>query len=60
MEQNMTQKTIEAINDANALAIDHDHQALTPIHLALALFDDANGGIAQQAVLKRSGDETLR
>ena len=56
----MTQKTIEIINSANELAIENHHQNLTSIHLALALFEDKDGGIAQQAVLKRSGEETRR
>lgn len=56
----MTQKTVECLNSANSLAIENQHQNLTSIHLALALFDDKEGGIAQQAVLKRSGEETLR
>ena len=60
MEQQMTQKTIETLNAANTLAIENHHQNLTSIHLALALFEDKEGGIAQQAVLKRNGEETLR
>lgn len=59
MNQNLTQKVIEAINQANELAVENSHQQLTPVHLAIVLLEDAEG-LAQQAVLKHGNEETLR
>lgn len=59
MDQNLTQKTIEAINQASELAIENNHQQLTPVHLAVVLLEDPEG-LAQQAVLKHGNEETLR
>lgn len=59
MDQNLTQKTVEAINQASELALENNHQQLTPIHLAIVLLEDAEG-LAQQAVLKQGNEETLK
>ena len=59
MDQNLTKKTVEAINQASELAIENNHQQLSPIHLAIVLLEDSEG-LAQQAVLKQGNDDTLR
>lgn len=59
MDQNVTQKAAEAINQAGSLALENSHQQLTPIHLAIVLLEDPEG-LAQQAVLKHGNEETLR
>lgn len=59
MDQNLTQKTVEAINQASELALENSHQQLTPVHLAIVLLEDGEG-LAQQAVLKHGNEETLR
>lgn len=59
MDQNITQKTAEAINQASSVALENSHQQLTPVHLAITLFEDPEG-IACQAVLKHGSKETLR
>ena len=59
MDQNLTQKTVEAINQASELALENSHQQLTTIHLAIVLLEDPEG-LAQQAVLKHGNEDTLR
>lgn len=54
-----TQKTISALNAAQQLAQDHSHQQITPLHLAIVLFEDAEG-ISRQAVLRVSNEETVK
>ena len=59
MDNNVTQKTAEGINQASSLALENNHQQLTPVHLAITLLEDPEG-LAQQAVLKHGNEETLR
>ena len=59
MDNNITQKTAEGINQASNLALENNHQQLTPVHLAITLLEDPEG-LAQQAVLKHGNEETLR
>ena len=54
-----TQKTHEAIRAASELAQDNGHAQISPVHLAIALFEDPEG-LAKQAVLREGNDETLR
>lgn len=54
-----TQKTLEALQKAQELAQDNSHQQVTPVHAAVALFEDPEG-LAKQAVLRNSNEETLR
>jgi ATP-dependent Clp protease ATP-binding subunit ClpB len=54
-----TQKTLEALQKAQELAQDNSHQQVTPVHAAITLFEDPEG-LAKQAVLRHSNDETLR
>ncbi len=54
-----TQKTIEALNSAQELAQENSHQQVTPVHIAIKLFEDPEG-IARQAILRNSNEETLR
>ncbi len=51
--QNYTQKSLEAIQDAQALALSHDHQQIEQMHLLQALLRSRNGLIPQ--LLKRMG-----
>ena len=55
----LTQKTIEGINQARDLALENSQQQLTPVHLAVVLLEDPEG-LASQAVLKNANEETLR
>ena len=50
-----TQKTMEALQKAQSLAIEHQNQALEPEHLLAALASQENGFIPQ--LLKRMGVE---
>ena len=50
-----TQKTMEALQNAQSLAIEHQNQALEPEHLLAALASQENGFIPQ--LLKRMGVE---
>ena len=50
-----TQKTMEALQSAQSLAIEHQNQALEPEHLLAALASQENGFIPQ--LLKRMGVE---
>ena len=54
-----TQKTHEAIRAASELAQDNGHAQISPVHLAIALFEDPEG-LGKQAVLREGNDETLR
>ncbi|KAK9916599.1 hypothetical protein WJX75_004717 [Coccomyxa subellipsoidea] len=54
-----TQKTIETLNNAQELAQENSHQQVTPIHVAIKLLEDPEG-IAKQAILRNSNEETLR
>ena len=54
-----TQKTIETLNNAQELAQENAHQQVTPVHAAIKLFEDPEG-IAKQAILRNSNEETLR
>ena len=55
----LTQKTIEALNNAQEAAVENGHQLVTPVHLALALLEDPEG-IAHRAVQQSGNDETYR
>ncbi len=39
----LTQKFRDAVNEARSLAIEHNHQFVEPLHLAIALFDQTGG-----------------
>ena len=54
-----TQKTNEALSSASELATEHSHQQVTPLHVATALFEDAEG-LAKTAVKKFGTDDTSR
>ena len=54
-----TQKTIETLNKAQELAQENSHQQVTPVHVAIKLLEDPEG-IAKQAILRNSNEETLR
>ena len=54
-----TQKTNEALSSASELATEHSHQQVTPLHVATALFEDAEG-LAKTAVKKLGTDDTWR
>ena len=54
-----TRKTQEAIQNAAELAQDNSHAQISPVHLAIFLFEDPEG-LAKQAVLREGNDETLR
>ena len=45
--QKMTQKSLEAVQDAQSLAVEYENQALTPEHLFCALLGQENGLIGQ-------------
>jgi ATP-dependent Clp protease ATP-binding subunit ClpB len=55
----VTQKTAEVINAASNLAQEEQHQQLSPIHLAIVLFEDSKG-LAQQACTSIGGEEAYR
>lgn len=58
----LTQKSVEVVNAAAELAQSLDHQQLVPLHLAVVLFEDAQG-VAKEATLKAhgpNGEETWR
>jgi ATP-dependent Clp protease ATP-binding subunit ClpB len=54
-----TQKVVAALSSAQELAQESSHAQLTPVHLAVVLFEDPEG-IAKQAVLKVGNEETLK
>ena len=54
-----TVKSQEALQNAVEFAQEAGNPELTPLHLALALFDDEDG-VAKQAVLKIGSVETFR
>ena len=54
-----TQKTAEALSRAQELATEHSHQQLTPLHVAITLFEDPEG-LAKTAIGKIASDETWR
>ena len=54
-----TQKTQEAIKNAAELAQDNSNAQVSPVHLAISLFEDPEG-LAKQAVMREGSDETLR
>jgi ATP-dependent Clp protease ATP-binding subunit ClpB len=56
--QKLTAKVAELVNGARTLSLEEHHQELRPLHLAVVLFEDPEG-IARQAVLKSSSEETL-
>ena len=45
--QKMTQKSLEAVQAAQSLAVEYENQALTPEHLFCALLGQENGLIGQ-------------
>jgi ATP-dependent Clp protease ATP-binding subunit ClpB len=49
-----TQKVTEILNAAQELAQEHSHQQLTPIHVAVAMFEDKEG-LAKAALAKQDG-----
>ncbi|KAK9844178.1 hypothetical protein WJX81_007123 [Elliptochloris bilobata] len=54
-----TEKTLQALNAAQELALEHGHQQVTPLHLAIVVFEDSEG-IGRQAVLKCANEDALR
>lgn len=54
-----TQKTHEAIKKAAELAQDNGNAQISPVHMAIVLFEDPEG-LAKQAVLREGSNETLR
>ena len=54
-----TEKTSSVVNKARELALDSSQQALGALHVAVVLFEDAEG-VAKQAVLKLGGEEAYR
>lgn len=53
----LTQKVAEVVNAARDLALEEQHQALEPLHLAVVMFEDPEG-VAKQAVLKVANEES--
>jgi ATP-dependent Clp protease ATP-binding subunit ClpB len=53
-----TEKVNTVLRDAQELARENNHQQLTPVHIAVTMFDDSEG-IARQAVLKVANADTL-
>ena len=49
-----TQKVTEALQSAQGLASEHSHQQLSPLHVAIVLFEDPEG-VARAAVAKQVG-----
>lgn len=47
------------INTARDIALENQHQQLSTIHVAVALFEDPEG-IAKQSVLRVAGEESYR
>ncbi len=57
MDMNMlTQKSIEAVKNAEQIAIDHDHMEIQPEHLLLALLTQENGVVGR--LFERLGKNT--
>lgn len=57
MDMNMlTQKSIEAVKNAEQIAIDHDHMEIQPEHLLLALLTQENGVVSR--LFERLGKNT--
>jgi ATP-dependent Clp protease ATP-binding subunit ClpB len=54
-----TQKTAEVVNASLALAQEESHQQVTPVHLALVLFEEPEG-VARQVCLKVGSEDTWR
>ena len=59
MDMNMlTQKSIEAVKNAEQIAIDHDHMEIQPEHLLLALLTQENGVVGR--LFERLGKIPIR
>lgn len=59
MNAKFTSKVESYIAAAAELAQENSHQQLTPIHLAIAIFED-NEGVGKQAAVKCAGEETYK
>lgn len=59
MNAKFTSKVESYIATAAELAQENSHQQLTPVHLAIAIFED-NEGIGKQAAVKSAGEETYK
>lgn len=59
MNAKFTSKVESYIATAAELAQENSHQQLTPIHLAIAIFED-NEGVGKQAAVKCAGEETYK
>jgi len=56
--EKFTAKSQEAINDAQALAVEYNHQEIHPMHLFLALLNQDNGLVS--AIIDKAGASSLR
>lgn len=59
MNTKFTQKVETYLAAAAELAQESSHQQLTPVHLAIAMFEDPEG-IGKQSVVKAGGEEECR
>ena len=55
----LTQKVAEIVNAARDLALEDQHAQLVPLHLAVVMFEDAEG-IAKQACVKAGNEGTYQ
>jgi ATP-dependent Clp protease ATP-binding subunit ClpB len=55
----LTAATADVVNSARALALEEQHQQLSPLHLAVVMCENTEG-VARQAVLKIAGEEGYR
>ena len=53
--QKMTQKSLEAVQAAQSLAVEYQHQAVAPAHLLCALLQQEDGLIGQ--LVRKMGSE---
>lgn len=59
MAAKFTQKVEQYLQAAAGMAQEEQHQQLSPIHLAIVMFEDPEG-MARQAVVKASGEEAWK
>lgn len=55
----LTQKVAEIVNAARDLALEEQQQQLSPLHVAIVMFEDSEG-IAKQACLKASNEDSYQ
>jgi ATP-dependent Clp protease ATP-binding subunit ClpB len=59
MNAKFTQKVEAYLSAAAEMAQENSHQQLSPVHLAIAIFEDPEG-VGKQAAVKAAGEDTWK